>query len=74
MFLFRSRFLLMFYNRGVVDKFGKRLIKINCYYFIFVNVFKFVLKECSLSVSLWLFNGLLGLGVLLFNSLWYVVI
>lgn len=41
---------------------------------ILVNVFKFALKECSLSVSLWSFNGLLGLGVLLPNSLWHVAI
>lgn len=72
--LFRSRFLSMFYNRGAVDKFGKRLTKTNCHYPILVNVFKFALKECSLSVSLWSFNGLLGLGVLLPNSLWHVAI
>lgn len=52
----------MFYNRGVVDKFGKRLIKINCYYFIFVNVFKFVLKECSLSVYI-VYGYLMGYQV-----------
>lgn len=39
----------MFYNRGAVDKFGKRLTKTNCHYPILVNVFKFALKECSLS-------------------------
>lgn len=54
--LFRSRFLSMFYNRGAVDKFGKRLTKTNCHYPILVNVFKFALKECSLSVSLWSFT------------------
>lgn len=72
--LFRSRFLSMFYNRGAVDKFGKRLTKTNCHYPILVNVFKFALKECSLSVSLWSFNGLLGLGVLLPNSLWHAAV
>lgn len=72
--LFRSRFLSMFYNMGAVDKFGKRLSKTNCHYPILVNVFKFALKECSQSISLWSFNGLLGLEVLLPNSLWHVAV
>lgn len=64
----------MFYNMVAVDKFGKRLSKTNCHYPILVNVFKFALKECSQSVSLWSFNGLLGLEVLLPNSLWQVAV
>lgn len=65
--LFRSRFLSMFYNRGAVDKFGKRLTKTNCHYPILVNVFKFALKECSLSVHI-VYGHLMGYQVQEFYS------
>lgn len=48
----------MFYNKGTVDKFGKRLTKTNCHYPILANVFK--IHTVGMQSELLVYGHLMG--------------